>query len=130
MSTQNLPDQKNWPWDFGKRRDNVGVWMLEGWDGYDQETLESVSQHYDIRTNKSDITGTVAIFGEETDLPKETQEYIADEWGENARGVERVAFASEGLKAMAVSANVEVKNDAEVDWFNDIEEAIQWAAGE
>jgi hypothetical protein len=103
---------------------------MKGWDGYDQEALESVSQHYDIRTNESDITGTVAIFGEETDLPTETQEYMADEWGENARGVERVAFASEGLKAMAVSANVEVENDAEVEWFSDIEEAVQWAAGE
>jgi len=130
MSTNNLPSPENWPWDFEKRRDNVGVWTMEQWEGYDQDALESVSQHYDRRTNESDITGTVAIFGEDTDLPKETQEYMADEWGENARGVERVAFASEGLKAMAVSANVEVENDAEVEWFSDIEEAVEWAAGE
>lgn len=31
---------------------------------------------------------------------------------------------------MAVSANVEVENDAEVEWFKDVDEAVEWAAGE
>ncbi|MCD2200931.1 hypothetical protein LPA44_13645 [Halobacterium sp. KA-4] len=130
MSRNQLPDQEDWPWDFEKRRDNVGVWLLTGWDGYDQETLESVSEHYDKRTNQSDIIGTVAVFSEDTNLPKETQQYIANEWGDNAGGVKRVALVSEGLKAMAVSANVEVENDVEVEWFKDIDEAVEWAAGE
>jgi hypothetical protein len=130
MSENQLPDPEDWPWEFETRRDNVGVWLLTGWDGYDQDALESVSVHYDKRTNRPDIAGTVAVFSEDTDLPKETQEYMADQWGENAKGVERVAFASEGLKAMAVSANVEVENDADVEWFSDVSEAVKWAAGE
>jgi len=129
MSTNNLPNSENWPWDFNKRRDNVGVWTMEQWDRYDQDALESVFQYYDRRTNESDLTGTVAIFDEDTDLPKKRYDYIADQWGENAWGVERVASASEGLKAMAVSATVEVENDIEVEWFSDIEEAVEWAAG-
>lgn len=50
--------------------------------------------------------------------------------GDNVGGVKRVALVSEGLKAMAVSANVEVENDAEVEWFKDVDEAVEWAAGE
>ena len=40
MSTTNLPSPENWPWDFEKRRDNVGVWTMEQWEGYDQDALE------------------------------------------------------------------------------------------
>jgi len=77
MSSEKLPDPDDWPWDFEERRGNAGVWIMEGWDGYDQDALESVFQHYDLRKNESDITGTVAIFGEDTVLPTETQEYVA-----------------------------------------------------
>jgi|APHM01.1.fsa_nt_gi hypothetical protein len=124
-----LPDPEEWPWDFEKRRDNVGVWTMTNWDGYDQDVLESVSEHYDQRTNRNDITGTVAVFSEDTSLPRDTQEYMADEWGSNADTVDRVALASEGLKAMAVSSNVEVEG-ATVEWFDDIDEAVAWAAGD
>ena len=129
VSQSSLPDPENWPWDFETRGGSVGVWLLTGWDGYDQDALESVSRHYDQRTNKQDVTGTVAVFSEDTDLPPETQEYMSEEWGDNADGVDRVAFASEGIKAMAVSSNVDVGDeDTEVEWFNDVDEAVSWAA--
>lgn len=125
-----LPDPADWPWNFETRSDSVGVWFLAGWDGYDQDALKAVSEHYDRRTNEHDISGTVAVFSEDTDLPKETQEYISEEWGDNADGVDRVAFASEGIKAMAVSSNVDVSDPGvEVEWFSDVDDAVEWAAG-
>ncbi len=45
MSSGNLPSPENWPWDFEKRRSNVGVSIMEQWDGYDHDALKSVSQH-------------------------------------------------------------------------------------
>lgn len=129
VSRSSIPDPEEWPWEFEKRHGSVGVWLLSGWDGYDQNALKSVSEHYDQRTNRQDITGTVAVFSEDTSLPKETQQYMSDEWGDNAAGVDRVAFASEGIKAMAVSSSVDVgQDDTEVEWFRDVEEAVSWAA--
>lgn len=128
MSQTDLPDEQNWPWSFEVREGTVGRYYLDGWDGYDQEALEAVSEHYRKRTNKPDIEGTVAVFSEDTALPPETQDYISQEWGDNAKGVDRVAFASEGIKAMAVSSKVKIEGDTETEWFKDVEEAVEWAA--
>ncbi|SFB69970.1 hypothetical protein SAMN05444422_101296 [Halobiforma haloterrestris] len=50
-----------------------------------------------------DIEATVAVFGNETSLPKETQEYTANEWSANGAytDVDSVGFVSDGITAMA-----------------------------
>lgn len=57
----------------------MGVWYLEGWRGYAEEDFDAVTRHYRERGSRSNITGTVAVFGEETQLPRETQEHMAEE---------------------------------------------------
>jgi len=126
MSSEKLPDPDDWPWDFEERRGNAGVWIMEGWDGYDQDALESVFQHYDLRkTSLISLGQSLSLAKTRSSQQKHKNTW---QWGKRT-GVERAAFASEGLKTMAVSANVEVENDAEVEWFDDINEAVEWAAG-
>jgi hypothetical protein len=116
-------------WEFEKRG-NVGVWSLQGWDGWDDEELESLSNHYRERASEGDIAATVAIFDEKTSLPAETQAYMASEWSDNVEyaGVQRVAFVAEGITGMAVKSQLDV--DAEVEDFDSLDAALEWAIQE
>lgn len=113
-------------WDFEKRG-AVGIWNFHGWEGWDNEELESLSDHYRSRASKPDITATVAIFGEKTNLPAETQEYMASEWTDNVdyADVQRVAFVAEGITGMAVKSQLEV--DAKTEDFDTLDAALEWA---
>jgi hypothetical protein len=116
-------------WEFEKRG-NVGVWDFQGWDGWDDEELESLSDHYRERASESDIVATVAIFGEKTSLPAETQEYMASEWSDNVHyaGVRRVAFVADGITGMAVKSQLDI--EAEAEDFDTLDAAVEWARGE
>jgi hypothetical protein len=127
-TTDSLPNPDDYEWQF-ERRGAVGIWFMEGWQGFPDEDLEAASDHYRERGKRDDIDATLAVFGDSTNLPKETQEYMGEEWSENGEytGVDRIGFVSEGTTAMAVKSNVEVP-DATVRSFSDLEEAVEWAA--
>jgi hypothetical protein len=129
MLSQNLPDPSEFQWDFEKRG-NTGVWFLNGWEGYQDEDLEAVSEHYRKRGKRSDIDGTVAVFGDAATLAAETQAYMGEQWSENAEyvGVDRVAFVSDGITGLAVKSNMDIST-AEVDDFDDVAAAVEWAQG-
>ncbi|RLM59371.1 hypothetical protein DVK02_01070 [Halobellus sp. Atlit-31R] len=122
-----LPDPADYEWEFETVSD-VGVWNLRGWQGFADEDLEAVSRHYRERASEDDITASIAIFGSETNLPKETQEYMGDEWSANGEyaGVDKIGFVSEGITALAVKSQVEVPG-ADVEKFKDVDAAIEWA---
>ncbi|ADQ66018.1 hypothetical protein GL213_02075 [Halogeometricum borinquense] len=122
-----LPNSDEYEWEFQKR-DNVGVWDIRGWAGFADETLEAVSQHYRERASKEDITATLAIFGDKTNLSAETQEYMAEEWSGNCKyaGVEKVGFVAEGITGMAVKSRMKVPQ-AEIADFDTLDEGLEWA---
>lgn len=122
-----LPDPDNYEWDFEKRG-SVGIWYMQGWKGFADEDLEAASNHYRERGKESDITATLAVFGEETNLPKETQEYMGEEWSKNGEytGVDKAGFVSDGIVAMAVASQMSI-DGADVDSFDSLEPAVEWA---
>ena len=101
---------------------------MNGWQGFADEDLEAASNHYRERGRGDDITATLAVFGDETDLPKETQEYMGEEWSKNGEytGVNKIGFVSTGITAMAVKSNVEIP-DVKIESFKDLDEAVEWA---
>lgn len=127
VMTRTLPDPDEYEWNFEKRG-TVGVWFMEGWQGFPDESLEAASDHYRERASRSDIEATIAVFGAETDLPAETQEYMADAWSKNGdyTGVRKVGFVSDGIVAMAVSSQMDIQG-AEIDDFDDLDAAVTWA---
>ncbi|WP_135829464.1 hypothetical protein [Halorussus halobius] len=127
MATENVPNPDDYEWEFEKRG-TVGVWFMKGWQGFADADLEAASDHYRERGRNSDIEATLAVFGDETNLPKETQEYMGEEWSVNGEytGVDRVGFVSDGVTAMAVKAQVDIP-DAEVESFGDLDAALDWA---
>lgn len=123
-----LPDPDEYEWDF-EHRGAVGIWFMKGWQGFADEDLEAASNHYRERGSQSDIDATLAVFGDETSLPKETQEYMGEAWSENGEytGVDKIGFVSEGTTALAVKSNVDVPGAA-VRSFNNLEDAVEWAS--
>lgn len=126
MSVQDLPSPDDYEWDF-ETNESIGIWYLKGWDGFADEDLESVTEHYRERASRPDIKGTIAIFGDKTTLNSETQEYMGEEWSKNAEyvGVNRVAFVSDGITAMAVKSKINL-DDIVVEDFDTKEAAMKW----
>ncbi|QLH77941.1 hypothetical protein HZS55_11815 [Halosimplex rubrum] len=126
-TTDSVPDPTDYEWEF-EQVDSVGIWFMDGWRGFADEDLEAASTHYRERGARADIDATIAVFGDETNLAGDTQEYMGREWSTNGEytGVDRIGFVSGGTTAMAVTANVDVPG-AEVDAFSDLETAIEWA---
>ena len=124
-----IPDPIQYEWTF-EQRGSVGIWFMEGWRGFADENLEAASNHYRERGKRSDIDATLAVFGDTTNLARETQEYMGEEWSKNGEytGVDRIGFVSDGTTAMAVKSQVEVPG-AEVESFNDLDAAVEWAQG-
>ncbi|WP_246084358.1 hypothetical protein [Salinadaptatus halalkaliphilus] len=81
-SSSGLPNPSQYEWDF-ELRNGVGIWFMKGWRGFADEDLEAASDHYRGRGSRDDIDATLAVFGDETSLPKETQEYMGEAWSEN-----------------------------------------------
>ncbi|WP_254273958.1 hypothetical protein [Haloarcula marina] len=128
-ATHRLPDPEQYEWDFEKRG-TVGVWFMQGWQGFADDDLAAASDHYRERGVRDDIEATLAVFGDRTNLARETQEYMGEAWSENGEytGVDRIGFVSDGTTAMAVKSNVDVPG-ADVDYFTDLETAVEWAQG-
>lgn len=125
--SSSVPDPNEYEWDFEKRG-TVGIWYMKGWKGFADEDLEAASEHYRERGSQNDIEATLAVFGTETNLPTETQEYMGEAWSENGEytGVDKAGFVSEGIVAMAVASQIDISG-AEVDSFDDVETAVEWA---
>jgi hypothetical protein len=122
-----LPDPDEYEWEFEKH-DTVGVWDIRGWEGFADETLEAVSEHYRERGAKADITATLAVFGDKTNLPSETQEYMAEEWSDNGQyaDVDKIGFVAEGITGMAVKSKMDIPQ-AELADFDTLDEGLEWA---
>src|SRR6056297_118858 len=122
-----IPDPNEYEWEF-EIDGSVGIWYMKRWQGFADEDLEAASDHYRERGKQSDITATLAVFGDETNLPKETQEYMGQEWSANGEytGVDKVGFVSDGIAAMAVKSHMEI-SDAEVESFDRLDTAVEWA---
>jgi hypothetical protein len=122
-----LPDPEEYEWDF-ETRGTVGIWYMRGWKGFADEDLEAASNHYRERGKQDDIEATLAVFGEETNLPKETQEYMGEEWSKNGEytGVDKAGFVSDGIVAMAVASQMDIPG-AGVNSFDDLDAALEWA---
>jgi len=124
---KSMPDPDEYAWNFEKHG-AVGVWYMVGWRGFPDADLEAASAHYRERGSQADIEATIAVFGDETNLPKETQEYMGEAWSENGRytGVDKVGFVSEGITAMAVRSQMDIPS-ATVEDFDALDEALEWA---
>jgi hypothetical protein len=122
-----LPNPSDYEWEF-EVQDGVGIWYMKGWQGFADEDLEAASDHYRERGKRDDIVATLAVFGDETNLPAETQEYMGEEWSANGEytGVGKIGFVSNGVTAMAVTSQVDVPG-ATVDSFSDLDTAVEWA---
>jgi len=128
-TSTDVPNPDDYEWDFEKRG-TVGIWYMAGWRGFADDDLDAASEHYRERGSRDDITATIAVFGEGTNLPTETQEYMGEVWSENGEytGVDRVGFVSEGITAMAVQSKMDI-DGAVVEDFKDLDDAIEWAQG-
>jgi hypothetical protein len=109
-----------------RERDGVVVQDLTEWSG-ETEGMDRVESEWLDVASQDHVTGTVTEFGEAVSLGRETQEHLAEEWTDNAReaGIERIAFVSEGIKARAVGANLDVPQ--EIRTFKSVAEAVEWA---
>ncbi|MFC7070444.1 hypothetical protein [Halobaculum lipolyticum] len=119
----------NTPFDYSRHEhDSVLVYDLSEWDG-DTDTVGDLEDQWAADARQSHISGTVTVFGPDVSLGRETQEHLAREWSANvdAAGVERIAFVADGVKAHAVSANMDV--EPAVHAFGSREDAIEWAQG-
>ncbi|WP_262179559.1 hypothetical protein [Haloarcula laminariae] len=128
-STGSLPNPSEYEWSF-EQRGGVGVWFMQGWRGFADEDLDAASTHYRERGSRADIEATLAVFGDDTNLPRETQEYMAEAWSENGEytDVDKVGFVSEGTTAMAVKSKMDIP-DADIESFGDLDAAVEWAQG-
>mgnify|MGYP000719462715 CR=1 FL=1 len=126
-SKTDIPNPSKYEWRF-EQRGGVGIWFMEGWQGFADEDLDAASDHYRERGKRSDIKATLAVFGDGTSLARETQEYMGEIWSENGAytGVDRIGFVSEGTTAIAVKAAVDIPGAA-VESFSDLDEAVEWA---
>jgi hypothetical protein len=106
--------------------DNVVVQDLTNWSG-ETAGMDEVESEWLSHASRSQITATITEFSSEMQLGRTTQEHLAAEWSENAEqaGIERIAFVSEGIKARAVSANLDVSQ--EIKTFGSLDAALEWA---
>ena len=126
-STGAIPNPAEYEWEF-EQRGSVGIWFMQGWQGFADSDLEAASDHYRERGKRDDIEATLAVFGDGTNLARETQEYMGEVWSDNGEytGVDRIGFVGTGTTAMAVKSQVEVPG-AEIESFSDLDAAVEWA---
>lgn len=108
--------------------DGVVLQDLTAWDGTTTAGMDAVEREWQSVASQSHITASVTEFSADLSLGKETQDHLAREWTANAEavGIEKIAFVSEGIKARAVSANLDVSQ--EIRTFSSVEKAVQWAS--
>ena len=108
------------------QRDSVLVLDLTDWSG-ETEGMDEAEADWLSRASRPQISAAVTEFSADMSLGRETQNHLAKEWSENGHeaDIEKLAFVSEGLKARAVSANLDVPQ--EIKTFGSVEEAVEWA---
>lgn len=106
--------------------DNAVIQDLTSWSG-ETEGMNDVESDWLSHASQPHITAAITEFSSDMQLGRETQEHLAEEWSGNAKeaGIEKIAFVSEGLKARAVSANLDVPQ--EIKTFGSLNAAIEWA---
>jgi len=109
-----------------EEQSNVVLQDLTRWDG-ETDGMERVETEWTHHAQQPHITAAVTEFSGDMSLGRETQEHIAREWSNKAErvGIEKIAFVSEGIKARAVSANLDVSQEIKV--FGSTAEAVEWA---
>lgn len=118
MSIQTIPHEET---------ENVTVWDLSDWSGNPKEIAGAEEEWLEV-ANRPGIDASVLVFGEDTNLGPETQEHVGDQWSTltDQADIEKAAYVSPGLTALAVTANVE-STSAAVESFSDLDEAMEWA---
>ncbi|ESP89118.1 hypothetical protein [Candidatus Halobonum tyrrellensis] len=99
---------------------------LDGWDG-DPEQIQGAEQEFLDMVATAEYRGVVTDLGE-VSLGKETQEHIKRGWTEliEEAGLDRFAYVSVGLGAMATNANIQTDSSVTRKAFNDRTEAVEW----
>lgn len=109
-----------------EEHDNVLLLDLTDWSG-ETGGMDEVEADWVSRASRSQITAAVTEFSADMSLGRETQDHLAKEWSENGHEADigKLAFVSEGLKARAVSANLDVPQEIKI--FGSVKEAVEWA---
>jgi hypothetical protein len=120
-------DQTVPPFQFSHEiRGSTVVQDLTEWSG-ETDGMDIVESAWMDHARGPDVNAAVTEFSTDMLLGRETQEHLAREWSSNAAeaSIERIAFVSDGIKAHAVSANLDVSQ--EVQTFKSLEAAVEWA---
>ena len=129
---ERIYDDSGYEWSY-EIQDDVVVFDMEGWMGFDEDNLEAATQAYREVSNQDDINATVAIITDAKAIPPEQKDYIAKQWADNGNyvDVDKIAFVSEGQIGLTIKANIvsEVE-DAEIENFSTVDEAMDWVKGE
>lgn len=123
-----MSQQQQSPFEYSfDKRDNVLVLDLTDWSG-ETEGMDKAERDWLSRASKSGVTAAVTEFSADMSLGRETQNHLAKEWSENGHeaDIDKLAFVSEGIKARAVSANLDVPQ--EIKTFGSVAEAVEWAS--
>ena len=125
-------DDSEYTWSYRIESD-IAIFDMEGWLGYDEDDLEAATEAYRQVSSQDDIRATVAILTDAKAIPPEQKDFIAKQWVENGNyvDVDKIAFVSEGQIGLTIKANI-VNNieDAEIDNFSEVEEAMDWVNGD
>jgi hypothetical protein len=129
---ERIYDDSGYEWSY-EIQDDVFVFDMEGWMGFDEDNLESATQAYREVSNQDDINATVAVITDAKAIPPEQKDYIAKQWADNGNyvDVDKIGFVSEGQIGLTIKANIvsEVE-DAEIENFSTVDEAMDWVKGE
>jgi hypothetical protein len=129
---ERIYDDSGYEWSY-EIQDDVVVFDMEGWMGFDEDNLESATQAYREVSNQDDINATVAVITDAKAIPPEQKDYIAKQWADNGNyvDVDKIGFVSEGQIGLTIKANIvsEVE-DAEIENFSTVDEAMDWVKGE
>lgn len=125
---ERIYDDSGYEWSY-EIQDDVVVFDMEGWMGFDEDNLEAATQAYREVSNQDDINATVAVITDAKAIPPEQKDFIAQQWVDNGNyvDVDKIAFVSEGQIGLTIKANIvsEVE-DAEIENFSTTEEAMDW----
>lgn len=90
-------DDSDYTWSY-RLEENVAIFDMEGWLGYNDEALQSATEGYRKVVGQDDLNANVTILTDTKAIPPEQQDFIAEQWAENVNevGIERCAFVSEG----------------------------------
>lgn len=121
-------DDSGYEWGY-EIKDDIAVFDMEGWLGYDEDDLEAATRAYREVSSQEDIRATVAIITDAKAIPPEQKDFIAQQWAENGNyvNVDKIAFVSEGQIGLTIKANIvsEIEG-AEINNFSTVEEAMDW----